>query len=333
MYPDMLDLSANLSPLGMPEEVVSAVVEHAAEWAYYPDPDCTALVRKLSEKWHVPAEQIVCGNGAADLIYRIAAAFRPASAVLCEPGFSEYEKALTGQGCRIRRFSLRASEEFALTDSYLSALSPPPEMAFLCTPHNPTGRCIRTPLLLDIARLCRRQGTVMVCDICFLALSDCRDFPAAALLREGCILLDAFTKTYAMAGLRLGYAVTGDAQTAQRIRQTGQYWSVSAPAQAAGLAALDADGYLRHARRLIAEERVRMTRELTAAGLHVFPSDANFLLFRCPPGLAEALLAEGILVRSCESFPGLGSGFCRIAIRLPEENDRFLTALRRILHG
>ena len=145
------------------------------------------------------------------------------------------------------------------------------------------------------------------------------------------MILKAFTKTYAMAGLRLGYAVSSNAELLDRMRQSGPPWSVSGPAQSAGEAALLDRDYLEKSVALLADERPALERALESLGLKVFASQANYVFFSSRrEDLREALLPRGILLRSCGSYPGLDSRFYRAAVRLPEENRRLTEALREI---
>ena len=144
-------------------------------------------------------------------------------------------------------------------------------------------------------------------------------------------ILKAFTKNYGMAGLRLGYGMSADAQLLYRMSQTVQPWNVSVLAQAAGAAALQEQDFLQRAREVICCERPYLTRCLQNMGLKVCPSAANYLLFRGPEGLHVSLKTQGIAIRSCDNYPGLGPGWYRIAVRLHAENQRLLQAMEQTL--
>lgn len=328
-----LDFSANINPLGMPERVKKAVVSQSDCWENYPDPYCTRLKKRLSEHEDISAEQIVCGNGADDLIYRIVMAFKPESALICAPSFGEYRKALEENRCAVKEYVLSESDGFEVSKSILSSLEGI-DMAFICTPNNPTGRTIAPDLLCRIAEKCLTEDIMLVCDECFLdfvensSLLSIRNF-----LNKRIIILKAFTKIYAMAGLRLGYAVFGSSEIAAKIQNCGQYWSVSSPAQTAGIAALDEVDYIQKTVGYIRNERKYLSAELAGLGLTVYPSDANFLLFRSNLPLDKQLLQEKILIRSCDNYNGLGEEFFRIAVRTHDENMKLISALRRILNG
>lgn len=317
------DFSANLNPLGMPESVKKAAAAACAESGAYPDPHCRELVRKLAETEGFPEENIVCGNGADDLIYRAIHALKPKRAVIAAPTFSEYAKALSEVGCFVSEY---APEEIpgAITDNT--------DMLILCNPNNPTGQLIPEEMLKAVCGRCAGNGMVFLCDECFIDLCENGENRSVKrFMNENTMILKAFTKTYAMAGLRLGYALSGNAELAARVRNSGQFWSVSAPAQAAGIAALDEREYVNNARQIISGQREYLSGQLKRCGFTVCPSDADFILFRCDLPLDEMLLNEGILIRSCANYSGLGEGYFRIAVRLHEENEKLVRAIEKVI--
>ncbi|MGN0618372.1 MAG: pyridoxal phosphate-dependent aminotransferase [Ruminiclostridium sp.] len=328
------DFSANLNPLGMPEGVKNALKNSVGDWESYPDPLCRKLISALSDFEKIPPANIVCGNGAADLIYRIAAAFKPKKAVIAAPTFSEYEKALRQSGSSVIKHYLSEENGFMLDDGILKILDSSIDMLFLCSPNNPTGRTVSPDLLKRICEKCRAENIIFVCDECFMPfVSDAESRSARNFLNENIIILKAFTKIFAMAGIRLGYAVFGSKQLAGILRKTGQFWSVSTPAQIAGEAALKEKEYLQKTAEFIKAERNFLTSELQKAGIIVYPSEANFLLFRCDSPLDELLIKEKIAIRNCGNFEGLNENYFRIAVRNHEENLALISAVRRVLGG
>ncbi len=323
-----LDFSANVNPLGTPPEVVRAVAESAERLAAYPDPYCGALREKLAAVHGVGANDVVCGNGAAEIIFQFAAAKRPQRALLPVPSFSEYAAALDAVGCETVYFPLSRAGGFAVTEAILDAIAPGTDVLILCTPNNPTGRLIAPGLLDRVLEICAGQGTRLFLDECFLGLSEggvslkCRlgEYP-------GLFILKAYTKSYGMAGLRLGYCLTADAPLLSAMGEESQPWNVSVPAQAAGIAALKEGDFLARANAVIREERPRLKAGLEALGCWVCPSEANYLLFRGPEDLGDRLLKKGIALRSCANYHGLGPGWFRTAVRTREENDRLLAAM------
>lgn len=331
----VLDFSVNTNPLGTPPSVIRAVEESARDLCRYPDPGCRELTAALSAHEGVEADRILCGCGAAELIYAYCGAIEAESALLAAPTFSEYAAALEAAGRRAVRFPLERAAQFALTDAFLGALEQTPCRAvFLCNPNNPTGQLISPPLLEKICEVCRDRGIRLFVDECFLELSDGgRGASLAGRLEEfpGLFLLKAFTKSYGMAGLRLGYCLTGDRALLARMSRITQPWNVSLPAQVAGTAALKEIAFLAESRALIRAERPRLSAALTGLGLTVCPSQANYLLVKSPIALYGPLLERGILIRDCSNYEGLGAGWYRAAVKRPEENGRLLAALEEIM--
>lgn len=325
----MIDFSANINPLGMPDAVRKAVMESAQNCVHYPDPCCTDLTRALAEFEQFPTERIVCGNGAADLIYRIAHAFHPRHALLLAPSFSEYAFAMREVGCSVAEYTLNPEQDYQLDDGILSAITVETDIVFLCTPNNPTGQRIPPDLLKKVAEKCRESGAFLVSDECFLRFSEnAARYSLRLFLHEHGIILNAFTKLYAMPGLRLGYALCGSDAVAGKLRETGQYWSVSVPAQAAGIAALQVSDWIPRTVQYVTAECAFLSGELRNSGVFVYDSVANFLLIQASSDFAERMKQRGILIRKCEDFHGLTDAHFRIAVRTHDENLALISAIR-----
>ncbi len=329
-----LDFSANISPLGLPEGVRAGVSDWLAQAERYPDPLCRALRGAIAGTEQVDPGWILCGCGAADLIYRAVLAKRPRRALVTAPTFAEYEAALDLVSCRTDHYELKEADDFALGEGFLDAITPDMDVVFLCQPNNPTGRTVPRSLLAAALERCREVGALLVVDECFVDfLDDPAAYTVTGLLRQypNLLILKAFTKLYAMAGLRLGYCLCSDPALLDSMARSGQPWAVSGPAQAAGIAALQETEYVRAVRALIARERPRLACELTRLGFRVVPGEANYLLFHSLKPLAGPLRRRGILLRDCGNYKGLCDGWYRAAVRTAEENRRLIAALEEIL--
>ena len=327
-----LDFSANTNPYGTPQAVLDAITAAFPRVHQYPDPYCRELVKAISEFEGVPKDWILCGSGAAELIYSYCEALRPETAMELAPTFSEYALALERVGCRVERYSLKKENHFSLTEEFLPVLARiRPDVLFLCNPNNPTGQVIGLPLLEKILNLCHRQGTALFADECFLDLSD-DGVSLKARLGEHpkLFLLKAFTKSYGMAGVRLGYCLCSDPALLEKMSHTVPPWNVSTLAQAAGVAALQERAFLQKTRALIPVERQWLKGQLEALGFWVCPSRANYLLFQGRPDLREQLRKQGIAIRGCGNYHGLEQGWYRIAVRLHEENERLIQAMKEV---
>ncbi|MFV0497899.1 MAG: threonine-phosphate decarboxylase CobD [Candidatus Fimivivens sp.] len=335
-YPP-LDLSANVNPLGVPQAVLQAICDAAIDADRYPDPLCRDLRAAIADSEGCQPDRIFCAAGAAEIIYRLAAALTPKRALIPVPTFAEYALALRRQRCAVVRHSLQPENAFDLTDAILPQLRAGVDILFLCTPNNPTGRLMDPALLEQILARCVQEDIRLVVDACFLGFAPNPEaYPLKQMLLryDKLVVLKAFTKLYGMAGVRLGYCLSSDAELIQRLYEVGAPWHVSSLAQRAGIAALSQSDYLAQSRRMIAVERPRVQVALADLGFHVVASQANYILFFCSlPQLDEALRRRGVLIRNCANFDGLGVGWYRVAVRTPPENDRLILALRQIAEG
>lgn len=331
------DFSANINPLGTPESVKNAAVAAVELCGKYPDPNCMELVREISYAENIPSERIVVSNGAADMIYRIVHALKPQKALVFSPTFSEYEKALSETGCMIIRCPLDESSGFAYTDHILRYLSDDVDICFLCSPNNPNGGIISPALLDSLAQLCHNMGITLVVDHCFLDFTEMAEaYSAVRCLYDNVIVLKAFTKLFAIPGLRLGYALFGSKQTADLASGCGQCWSVSTVAQAAGIAAVKealCGDFVKRTVEYISCERKLLIDNLRSLGITVFDSSANFLLIKTDHRIYEPLFREGMAIRRCDNFIGLNIDFYRLAVRTHDENAALIRAVRRIMNG
>lgn len=327
-----VDFSINVNPLGMPAQVMEALSPDPAADARYPDPACRALRSALANHFSISEENILCGNGSADLLMRLCAALRPKNVLLPAPTFSEYSRCVRLFGGTVKEFPLSENNGFAIPDALADAVTPDTDMVFLCHPNNPTGRLCPPQLVAKLADRCRDTDTYFVVDECFLPFTD--GVSALPLLAEHprLLILRAFTKIYAMAGLRLG-VLLGDAALLARIAPYGAQWSVSTVAQRCGIAALTNEDWIPQTRQFIRIERQHLASALSALGLTVYPSDANFLLLRAPIPLAEPLKQHGLWVRKCHNFTGLDPHFIRVGIQNPAENDLLIQSIQEVLHG
>ena len=327
----LLDFSANINPFGIPEPVRKAAADSLYNCTSYPDPYCRELRKKLSEHEGVPEDWILCGNGAAELIYSFAYSLpKEKPALLVSPTFSEYQSALSAAGIAAEHFMLDEKNGFVLDDTIIKVDFSRYSALFICTPNNPTGITVRPELLAKLAQ----TGIRLFCDMCFIDLTATpKRYEISSMLRKNpnLVILKAFTKSFAIPGLRLGYVLCSDSAFMSAMSEKAPCWNVSIPAQKAGCAALDCGEWLSDAVKSISKERERMASALNSMGIKVYPGEANFLLLYSDVNLYTRLLEKGILLRDCSNYKGLRKGFIRIAIRSQKENDQLLSAMREVL--
>lgn len=333
--PCRIDFSANINPLGMPECVAQAACEGVRFSSCYPDLHCRQLRAGIAESEQVPEQWIICGNGAAELVFALTAALKPKRALLTAPGFAEYEQALRalGDDCQINFYFCREENGFALGEDYLDSLTPDLDLVFLCSPNNPTGLTIPVPLLEQIARRCEENHIFLVMDECFngfLEQGEALSMKRFLGQMQGLFILKAFTKLYAMAGLRLGYGLCSDQELLGQMHRVLQPWNVSTPAQMAGFAALQETEFVEISRAYIRGERIFLIEELRKRQYFCLDSEANYVFFRGPEDLYDRCREEGILIRDCSNYRGLAPGYFRVAVRTRVENEELLRVLDRI---
>ncbi len=328
----LLDFSSNINPFGPPESVLNTMREAVLRAEHYPDPFCREAVKAISEYENIPQDQILIGNGAAELIYAYCAALRPRKALEPAPTFLEYDAALENHACRIIRYVLSRENSFKLKADFPDCIEKyKPDVIFLCTPNNPTGRLIDPALLEAVLEQCRSKHIRLITDECFLDLAGgsydmkqhLQEYPELTVLK-------AFTKNYALAGIRIGYCLSSDRELLRKMSREVQPWNVSVIAQAAVIAALKETEYLRKTAAMIPAEREWLKSRLEEFGFWVCPSDANFLLFQAPTGLDTALRTKKAAIRSCSNYAGLGPGWYRIAVRQHTENEQLIELIRQI---
>lgn len=327
----LVDFSANINPLGTPLSVRQAVADSVSSLFHYPDPYCRRLVAAIAEFESVPSSYILCGCGAAELIFSYCAALKPKKAVEFAPTFAEYSTALEAQGCDMQRYFLLAESNFMPDERYLQYLEETDaEVVFVCNPNNPTGQLLGRDYLEKMLFLCRKKGIRLFVDECFLDLTDYEEeISMKVFLREHpeIFILKAFTKSYGMAGLRLGYCLCSDEMLLTKMSNGVQPWNISTPAQVAGVAALKEQDFLEKARDLIREERQWLSEKIAAMGIAVYPSQVNYLLLHSELPLKELLMESGIQIRDCSNYHGLAPGWYRIAVKAHEENIKLVDAL------
>ena len=329
---DILDFSASVSPFGLDPEVKKACEKALATADLYPDPMCRKLRKALGAKEGISPSRIVCGNGAEELIWRLAHALPKGKTLIPVPMYTEYARALADNGWEVSEYCLSEKNNFSLTEDILKNITPELSLLVLCEPGNPTGRVTDLRLLTRILRKTWELGIFCLVDNCFGDfLPEDKGDKLSELLKTypNVFCLRAFTKFHAMAGLRLGWLICGTEAAADRIFERGPLWSVSHVAQAAGICALSREGKAQ--REYLIAQREILEGELISLGLKVIPGEANFLLFKGPEDLAQRLLEKHIAIRDCSNFAGLSFGWFRIGVRTGEENRVLIDSLKAVM--
>lgn len=334
-----LDYSSNMNPFGPPPSVGDVLRERWRDLAAYPDPAVRELRAKLAAHYGIPADSIIVGNGAAELIDLLVRVLQPKVTALAQPSFVEYEGAVRHAGGRVHAMPLHAEHGFALQRETLETALAASDLVFLGQPNNPSGALVPQELL----RLAADSGKPLALDEAFLDFSPEEQrltWMRRAAVQRGLYVVRSMTKFYAIPGVRLGFLVAHPDHI-RELKERQVPWSVNAFAQWIGCAVLKERGYADRTRNWLKEERPWLEARLTGLGFRVVPNAAaNFLLFALPHGsegrvreLQRYLGERGILVRDASTFPGLDGSWCRVAVKLRADNEQLLAGLAEALRA
>lgn len=349
------DFSVNINPMGVPEEIRTAMIRSLDYIECYPEYDAGSLKRAISAKHGISSDSIICGNGASELISAICNAFvKEGSRVLIAgPAFSGYERAAYAVNAEIIYSMADATEDFYTSSALLEdILENRPGLVFLANPSNPAGMLTDREFICKLSATCKKVGALLVVDECFIELTGKEEEYSVlngSHVVGNVIVLRAFTKSYAVPGIRLGYAVileaagdepivSSDASAAgirgslaKRLVSVLPEWNISVMAMQAGMTALSLRGYIEASASLIDRERRFVLEEIMRLGIKTYATGANYVLFyideKEPKGLYEFMRNRKILIRDCSDYEGLGAGYYRVAIRTHEENAMLMKEL------
>lgn len=325
-----LDFSVNINPLGIPEKVKEEMHKAIDSCEHYPDISHTKLIAKIAENYQIPAEHILCGNGASELFIAIVHAIRPRKIIIPVPSFFGYERAAGVTDAVVSYYEMKESDNFCLTENFLQELQEDVDLLFLANPNNPVGNTIEESLLEQICDRCREKQITVVLDECFLEFTEKKGFFSKHNLYDypNAIVVKAFTKLYAIPGVRLGFSFCGGKEQTDRISLQLPEWNISVIAEAAGLAALEEKEYCDETVSYIRTEREYLAKELENADIQVFPGKADFLLLKTKQPLYDRLLEQKILIRDCSNYRGLQTGYYRVAVKQHEDNEKLIAAIK-----
>lgn len=329
-----IKLASNENPLGPSPLAVQAILKHVNTLNRYPDGRGYYLKSKLSNIYGLSEEQIIIGNGSNELIELIIRTFlTPGEKVIqAVPTFLVYEKIVTGAGGKMTSVPL-ANFRIDL-DAIMKAIAPETKIIFINNPNNPTGTTLSKNELIDFLKSVP-QDMVIVIDEAYIEFVTDPDVARGRDLLSHfplLIVLRTFSKLYGLAGLRIGYGF-GPAEIIDYMNRVRQPFNVNTLAQVAATAALDDTEFVNHTLEMVRDGLSYLYHQLDAIGLEYIPTQTNFFLIKVPldgKKAYEMMLREGVIIRSMESY-GL-SDYIRINVGLPEENERFITALIKVLN-
>ncbi|UMZ73147.1 threonine-phosphate decarboxylase CobD [Natranaerofaba carboxydovora] len=339
-HEEIVDFSANINPLGPPENLKKELTKELDNLPNYPEPDALELCHDIANMHGISEENILVGNGASELIdlfflyNKFQKAFFPA------PTFKEYERACRSVGTEVENFYIYDRPLKDRLDDFIKKIKEKsPSVVVICTPNNPTGEVLEPVDIKRISDVVREINGWLFIDKSFITFVR-EDWPKLIwdnTIPDNTAIIYSFTKMYAIAGLRLGYII-GPSKMISEMKKLRNPWSVNHLAQVAGKVCLTEKEYEKKTRKLVDKERDRLIEGLEKLNFKTFPGKANYVLAKIQDNknlnsckLWEGLAKKGVLIRNAENFDGLDDSFFRIAVRLPEENEKLLKSLEDFL--
>lgn len=336
---DCLDFSANINPLGLPAKLWSSLLSSLDQVVAYPDVTYAESHQILADYHACQPHQVLLANGAVELFYDLARFFQAKQVLTLSPTFMEYEKAFTQEGAVVYHHPLLAPTYTWCLADLLPSLAPltAGDVVVICNPNNPTGSLVDNQVLRQLADLLAERDIYLIVDEAFTDfLPDEENYSMIPYLKAypNLVVVRSLTKFYALAGLRLGYALSAHPTCLCSLAERRPPWSVNCFAEAALPVILEDQAYQEKTRQWLAIEQDFFYQELLKLpDLLPLKPTANyiFLTYQGPLDLQQALWSRGILIRSCANYHQLGQAHYRLAIRKREDNQRLLQALKEIL--
>lgn len=367
---EILDYSSNINPYGIPESLKKRITENLEILERYPDPDYVELREKLAYLNKVDISNIILGNGATEIIFLFMKVINPKKILIVSPTFGEYERAVKvtervedssilrdsnkkkydeksfgKQKIEIEYFELKESDDFKLNIHNLkNELEKKYDLLIMCNPNNPTGKFLKLDETEEILKECNKYNTKLFIDEAFIDFL--KDGIKESIIntkedKQNLFVTRAFTKFFAMPGLRLGYGIYFDKKLEKRISEKKEPWSVNNIAEMAGLTVLDDTKYIEETLKWIAEEKTYVYEKLNEiSGIKPYKTEVNFITVKIEDNfilkglnvkiLREKMLEQGILIRVASNFNFLDERFFRLAIKDRENNDRVIETLKKI---
>ncbi len=338
----VLDFSGPINFLGPSPKAVDVVKQQAKLIRFYPDPNPTDLRIEIAKYvgHGVEEKNIILGNGSIELIYMIAEVFPcDYKAVIPVPSFTEYEKAVLRM--HGEAIFVQLPDDFALeTERIKKAATEDTKLICICNPHSPSGTLYSRDTIFDLLEFCGKKDIILSVDenyIEFAAKGEEATMAGYVNKYPNLFVIHSVTKFYGMPGIRFGYGIAARSLI-ETLETTRQPWSINTLAGFTTLAAFSDKDFIDNSKRTIAKERNGFAKMLNKIeGLHVFPSETNFLLVKIlnpkftSTGLRGEMAKIGMLIRDCSTFVGLDDSFFRVTVRSGADNVKLVEAIEKVM--
>lgn len=333
-----LDFSINTNPLGPPDSIIQVLTDTDLNWlTKYPTINATILKERLATKLGILKEQVIIGNGAAELFFLLPRVLKINRGIIIHPTFGEYEPSLISANVPIKRlYYSQKDDKFIFPMDEVKDTLTAGDLIYLCRPNNPTGQMVSVEEIEQLLSLVEKRKTHLLVDESFIDFTEELD----GLLNyfqdnKSLLLIRSLTKFYTIPGIRLGYMIA-PSQLIHSLELSRDPWSVNALSQRIGLQIIKDEEFINKTWLWIKEEREWVFNQLKQlTNLKVFPSTSNFHLIQLLNGnlneLYNYLKTKGIAIRLTNSFLGLENNYFRLAVRKREDNLLIIEELKRFV--
>lgn len=349
---ELIDFSSNINPLGVPNSFKDNINEALGNLERYPDVKYRSLKKHLKdyikfsnryfnlenqslERFTIDEEDIVLGNGAAEIIDLVISCFK--SICIAVPSFIEYEKNASKWGCSIEYSCLNEDMEYDYKDLALKMKNA--EALIIGNPNNPNGNVINKDEFKIIMEYCQKNNKAVIIDEAFIEFTGKRSFSLLSEMEKyDCLfIIKALTKFYAMPGIRMGYGISKNKKLIEKIEEKQNPWNVNCFAETAVKYILKDQEYIDKSLKWVEEERIFMTEKLKCVDFieKVYTTYSNFVLCKLKNvdchKLYDLCLEKGIVIRKCDNFNGLNESYVRFAIKDRQSNGKVIEILNLLV--
>lgn len=331
----IIDYSSNINPKGISEFLKKKIIENINIIDKYPDPYYSELRRAIGEYNGVSNENIIVGNGAVEILFQYFKGLTPKKVLIVSPTFAEYERAALSIKCEIYLFELKEKQNFELNEEELinfviKEKFKKDDLVIICNPNNPTGKFIELEKIEKINVKLKEEKIRLLIDECFIDfIENWKEKTAAKLKDDNIFIMRAFTKFFAIPGLRLGYGIIFEDNIKNEIAKIREPWSVNSFAELAGRFLINDNEYIIESENWIKNEK-KWVYEKLLENKNIFPykTEANFILIKLltieSKSLKEKILKKNFLIRDASNFKFLNNQYIRIAIKDRENNKKII---------
>ncbi|OOM74655.1 threonine-phosphate decarboxylase [Clostridium puniceum] len=333
-YGKIIDFSANINPLGMPNSVKKTIMQNLHEAEKYPDITYFELKSAISEFENVNIKNLILGNGAAEVLFNVVRGINPRNSFILAPTFSEYEEATKAINGNIIYYKLKEESKFYIQEDILDYINTDLDLIFICNPNNPTGVITEKGLLIKILDKAKKNKVIVLIDESFLDFIK-EDLSMISYINEyrNLIIIKSLTKFFAIPGIRIGYGICANIKLIEKVEGISPAWNINIFAEVATKAGLKDENYMKESVEFINNEKKYLYMELKKINkIEVYEPSVNFILFKTliELDLKEELLKHNILIRNCSNYNGLDNRYYRVAVRTHEENSILIKSIMNI---